>query len=154
MKILVVSDSHGDYRSFSRIVRSQTKAEVVLFLGDGFEEFNEVKMDFPQKMFIGVKGNNDWGCPLPMTEERVIEGKRFFLTHGHVERVKYGLDILKQKAISRHADIVLYGHTHVPYTEYDSGLYIMNPGALKRFDCSYGVIDIQNGDILMNTSSF
>ena len=152
MKILVVSDSHGDYSSFNNLVRSQSKAEAVIFLGDGCEEFDDVRRNFPEKMFIGVKGNNDWGCSLPLCEERVIEGKKFFITHGHVERVKYGLDMLKQKARSRGADIVLYGHTHVPYTEYDGGMYIMNPGSIRRFDCSYGIIDIQKGDILMNTA--
>lgn len=152
MKILVVSDSHGDYSTFNRLVRSQSKAEVVIFLGDGSEEFNEVRRNFPEKMFIGVKGNNDWSCSLPLCEERVIEGKKLFLTHGHVERVKYGLDTLKEKARSRNADIVLFGHTHVPHNEYDNGMYILNPGSLRRFSCSYGVIDIQNGDILMNTA--
>ena len=154
MKILVVSDSHGDYNSFNDLVRRQSKAEIVIFLGDGCEEFYDVKSNHPEKMFIGVKGNNDWGCSLPLCEERVIEGKKFFITHGHIERVKFGLDVLKQAARARGADIVLFGHTHVPYYEYDSGMYVMNPGAVRRFDCSYGVIDIQNGDVLMNTAEF
>lgn len=154
MKILVVSDSHGDYNTFNKLVRSQSKAEIVIFLGDGFEEFNDVRMNFPEKMFIGVKGNNDWGCSLPLCEERVIEGKKFFITHGHIERVKYGLDMLKQKARSHGADIVLFGHTHIPHNGYDNGMYILNPGSVRRFSCSYGVIDIQNGDILLNTANF
>lgn len=153
MKILVVSDSHGDYNIFNKLVRSQSKAEIVIFLGDGYEEYSDVRLNFPEKMFIGVKGNNDWNCPLPLCEERVIEGKKFFITHGHIEHVKYGLDMLKQKARSRGADIVLFGHTHIPHIEYDNGLNILNPGSVRRFSCSYGVIDIQNGDVLMNTGN-
>ena len=152
MKILVVSDSHGDYRSFDKLVRCQSKAEVVIFLGDGYEEYGDVRLNYPNKMFIAVKGNNDWSCPLPLNEERVIEGKRFFITHGHIEHVKYGLDMLKQKARSRGADIVLFGHTHIPYIEYDGGLNILNPGSIRRFNCSYGVIDIQKDNVLMNTA--
>ena len=153
MKILVVSDSHGDYNTFNKLVRSQSKAEIVIFLGDGYEEYSDVRLNFPEKMFIGVKGNNDWSCPLPLCEERVIEGKKFFITHGHIEHVKYGLDMLKQKARSRGADIVLFGHTHIPHIEYDNGLNILNPGSVRRFSCSYGVIDIQNGDVLMSTGN-
>ena len=153
MKILVVSDSHGDYNTFNKLVRCQSKAEVVIFLGDGFEEYQDVRLNFPDKMFIGVKGNNDWSCSLPLHEERVIEGKRFFITHGHIEHVKYGLEMLKEKARRCGADIVLFGHTHVPYIEYDGGINILNPGSIRRFNCSYGVIDIQKGNILMNTAT-
>lgn len=152
MKILVVSDSHGDYNIISRLVRMQTKADVVIFLGDGYEEFQDLKLDFPKKMFLGVRGNNDWSCPLPLNDEITLEGKKIFFTHGHREHVKYGLEMLKEAARQRGADIVLFGHTHEPYTEYDNGLYIMNPGCIHRTCCSYGVIDIQKNDILMNTA--
>ena len=152
MKILVVSDSHGDYNVISRLIRSQTKAEVIIFLGDGYEEFQDLRLDFPQKMFYGVRGNNDWSCPLPLNDEITLEGKKIFFTHGHREHVKYGLDVLKTAARQRHADIVLFGHTHEPYTEYDNGLYIMNPGCIHRTCCSYGVIDNKKNGILMNTA--
>ena len=93
MKILVVSDSHGDYNIISRLVRMQTKADVVIFLGDGYEEFQDLKLDFPQKMFLGVRGNNDWSCPLPLNDEITLEGKKIFFTHGHREHVKFGLGV-------------------------------------------------------------
>ena len=74
MKILVVSDSHGVYSTFRSIVRRQSKAEVVLFLGDGEQDYNTVRMEFPEKMFIGVRGNNDWCSMLKNTELITIEG--------------------------------------------------------------------------------
>ncbi len=154
MKILVVSDSHGMTKKLSEIVRRQTKAEVVLFLGDGESDFDHVKAEFPEKMFIGVRGNNDWCSSLKNTEVISIEGVRIFMTHGHTYHVKYGLSELKMSARSAKADILLYGHTHDPYTEYDDGLYIMNPGAVLGYPSEYGVIDIQNGQILMNTAAY
>lgn len=154
MQILVVSDTHGDYTTFDRLVRSKPKAEVVIFCGDGYGDFLEVKKNFPEKMFIGVRGNCDWSCPLPTLEIRTIEGKKFYICHGHVENVKYGLGGLKKLALEQHADIVLYGHTHIAHTEYDGNMQLMNPGSLRRFDCSYGLIDIQNGQVLMNTAVF
>lgn len=154
MKILVVSDSHGDFKTFNKLVQSQTKAEVVLFLGDGAEEFSDLKMLYPEKMFIGVKGNNDWGSSLPMYEERVIEGKKIFMTHGHAFGVKYGLTELESEGRKRGADIVLFGHTHQAYVKYENGMYMMNPGSIRRYESTYGVIDIQNGDILINTADY
>ena len=40
------------------------------------------------------------------------------------------------------------------YTEYEDGMYIMNPGAVMGYPSEYGVIDIQNGQILINTAVF
>ncbi len=154
MQILVVSDTHGDYVTFRRLVMSKPKAEVVIFCGDGSDDLDNVKNYFPDKMFIGVRGNNDWCSSLPQKEIRVIAGKTFYITHGHLEHVKYGLSELKSAARRQNADVILFGHTHVPYTEYDNGMWIMNPGSLRRFDLSYGLIDIQNNQILVNTAYF
>lgn len=152
MKILVVSDTHGDFYSLNKLVQMQSNAEVVLFLGDGCEEFDDVSMLYPEKMFIGVKGNNDFCTTLPMTEERVIEGKRIFMSHGHVYGVKYGLERIIAAGKARNADIVLFGHTHEPCSQYADGMYVFNPGALHGSFGSYGVIEIQNGQILTNTA--
>lgn len=154
MKILVVSDSHGDMKTLDRLVKMQTNAEVVIFLGDGYEEFDYIRGSYPDKMFIGVKGNNDWGSSFPYDEEIVIEGKKIFMTHGHRYGVKSGLSRITEEGRNHRADIVLFGHTHIPHTSYDNGIYLMNPGSLRRFDCSYGVIEIQNNHILLNTSVF
>ncbi len=154
MKILVVSDTHGDYNSFYNLVRMQNNAEVVIFLGDGMEEFDEIKGQFSDKMFISVKGNNDWSTPAPLCDERVIEGKRIFMTHGHAYGVKHGLCGIVQEGHKRNADIVLFGHTHEAYEGYKEGMYILNPGSLHKYTSSYGVIEIKNGQILTNTATF
>ncbi len=154
MKILVVSDSHGDYNSLYKLVRMQSNAEIVLFLGDGSEEYDLVRQSFPEKMFYGVRGNNDWYCQLPMTQEITLEGKKIIMAHGHTFGVKYGLEKYAQYARDRGADIALFGHTHVPFERYEDGLYLLNPGALHRSIGSYGVVEIQNGEVLTNTTDF
>ncbi len=154
MKILAVSDSHGDYSSLHKLVDMQRNAEVVLFLGDGAEEYELVRQSFPEKMFYGVRGNNDWYCNLPMTQELTIEGKKILMAHGHTFSVKYGLERYTEYARGKGADIALFGHTHVPFERYDGGLYLMNPGALHRSVASYGVIEIQGGQLLTNTARF
>ena len=35
MQILVVSDSHGDFNTLNKLIRTKPKAEVVIFCGDG-----------------------------------------------------------------------------------------------------------------------
>lgn len=79
-------------------------------------------------------------------------------THGSNENVKYGLDKLIKKANDINADIVLFGHTHIPFTDYiGSKLYIMNPGSLgsprDATRGTYGVIDIFGDGVLMNIAT-
>jgi predicted phosphodiesterase len=54
-------------------------------------------------------------------------------------------------AREQNADVVVFGHTHNALTEYDEGLYIMNPGHCSGYDATYGYIDItEKGEILTN----
>ena len=48
------------------------------------------------------------------------------------------------------AQIALYGHTHEPMTDYQDGLYVMNPGALGGARGSYGIIDLTPAGIVTN----
>lgn len=91
-----------------------------------------VKAKFPEKTFLQVRGNCDWGCDLPVDAEITLEGKKIFYTHGYTHNVKYGLYNVCCAAREKKADIVLFGHTHQALTEYDDGLYILNPGELTR----------------------
>lgn len=153
MRILVVSDTHRDQYSLEQAVLRQTKAEVVIHLGDGADEADLVKAKFPEKMFLQVRGNCDWGSTLPADGEIVLEGKRIFYTHGYSYNVKYGLYQICCAAREKNADILLFGHTHQALTEYDNGLYMMNPGSLHGSLGTYGVIDITKAGIVTNIIS-
>ena len=59
-------------------------------------------------------------------------GKTVYMTHGDRFRVSYGLDRLKYRAEEQHADIAMFGHTHVPLLEMSGRPWIMNPGSLSR----------------------
>ena len=107
----------------------QPKAEVVIHLGDGADEAEMVKAKFPEKTFLQVRGNCDWGCDLPVEGEITLEGKKLFYTHGHAYNVKYGLYNICCAAREKKADIVLFGHTHTPYCEFEEGVWLVNPGS-------------------------
>lgn len=154
MKILVFSDSHGDQRNAAKLIKIMKREsyDAVIFCGDGFEEYFRIAQQFPELTAIGVKGNNDPSCPLPMEAEADLGGLHFYVTHGHtlgVKRELGSLGKLKAAAAMRKADVVLFGHTHVAYTSSEDGLHIMNPGALRRYECSYGEIMIENGIVTM-----
>ena len=150
MRILVLSDSHRhNFNLFSAITEEPT-AEVVYFLGDGANEFEEAQLIYgKEQAFIGVRGNCDSFTSLPERDIRTIGGKKILATHGYLQNVKFGLTDLQLEAVSEKCDIVLYGHTHIPLNTYKDGIYYFNPGSLR--DGCYGVVDITpNGVICIN----
>ncbi len=149
MRIVVASDSHKDYYSLQKAVMSQPTADVVIFCGDGEDDIDTLEMKFPEKMIIAVKGNTDWCSEKRYSEEIELEGKNLFITHGHLFGVKHDYSQIINQAHSLEADILLFGHTHVPYTDYDNGMYILNPGSIG-YSGTYGIIDITKAGIVTN----
>lgn len=150
MRILVVSDTHGREDNLRRAVLAQPKAEAVIHLGDGEEETGRVKRAFPEKMFLQVRGNCDWGSELPQTAVFEADGVKIFYTHGHLYGVKSSLYNAVCAARENGARVLLYGHTHQALTDYEDGLYIMNPGSLGGYKASYGILDITPQGIVTN----
>jgi len=118
--------------------------DYVLHLGDMCEDCHRLEDMFPRKLIVCVKGNNDYfdkSYPL----ERCFElgGKRIFMCHGHKYNVKSSLISLVYRAKEQGADIVLYGHTHLPHKEDYDGMLIINPGTVG----TYAVIEITETSI-------
>lgn len=107
----------------------------------------DLEFVYRDKQFYQVAGNCDWGSSLPLEGELKVADKTIFFVHGHEYRVKTNLQQIKMEARKRNADIVLFGHTHLPITEYDDELYLLNPGSLQYADGTYGIIDITDAGI-------
>lgn len=153
MRIVVVSDTHGALSAFERVIVQQPRAELFIHLGDNERDVDNVKAVFPDKQILSVSGNCDFGSITPPEGETVVCGKRIFYTHGHTYHVKYGYSSVIGEARRRQADILLFGHTHLSFTSYEDGLYIMNPGSLghpRDGGPSYGIIDITKSGIVLN----
>ena len=151
MRILVISDTHGDFHSMKRALDMQPEAEVIIHCGDGAEQIQYLKDTMQDKTVIGVRGNCDWSSTLPPVECVEIAGKTIFVTHGHLYSVKFGLTQLEYAAREQKADIALFGHTHMPFTDYEDGVYYMNPGSCSGYYASFGIIDITDkGDVVTN----
>lgn len=154
MRIVVTSDTHGDLSNFELAVSQQPKAEMFIHLGDCERDAEDINFCFRKRSVLLVSGNCDFGSVTPAESETVAAGKRIFFTHGHTYHVKYGYTEVINEAKRRKADICLFGHTHVPFTAYEDGLYIMNPGSLghpREGNPTYGIIDITNAGIVLNT---
>ena len=158
MKCLIFSDSHGCESGITRVLSMHRDADVVFFLGDGLSDADSVASFDRTRMWISVKGNCDFrsnflGREVYKTEEITLEGKKIVLTHGDLYGVKFGCEGIKNLALSRKADIVLFGHTHTPYEEYANDvkpIYLFNPGSISSPSFSFGILMITESGVLFS----
>ena len=150
MKILVLSDSHSALSFMNYCVR-KIQPDVVIHLGDHFDDGEALKEAFPDIRLYQVPGNCDrYRCPPWAAEVEMVplDGVRFFLTHGHRHRVKQTLDDLLAAARADRVQAVLYGHTHVADCHQEpDGLWVLNPGSCGYFGGSAGLIETRSGRI-------
>ena len=152
MRIIVLADTHGSYRRMKEVFLKNEDADAFIFLGDGEDDLKRIRLAYPDKPVMSVKGNCDYTSSLPTEGVFEAEGVKIFFTHGHTWGVKYSLDRIFYKAKETGARAALYAHTHVRFYEYVDGVHILNPGsaALPRDGKGpgYAYIDItEKGDI-------
>ena len=145
MTVLVLSDSHGNVDNMIRAVE-RVQPHRVLHLGDCQRDLAALQAQFPDIPMEGVPGNCDWGsCGQP---EQLIElgGVRIFMLHGHPRNVKNSPMAAMYAAKEYGAQVLLFGHTHVPLVDNDGSLLTLNPGAAgDRLRPTCGVLTIENG---------
>ncbi len=125
LTLLVTSDTHGRADLLELAFR-RTRPDGVLFLGDGLRDLNILPADTTLR---AVCGNCDWTAreDAPPVRVEQIAGYRIYMTHGHLQGVKLSLDAAIENAAAAGADVLLYGHTHVPFEKtYSVGTQIGN----------------------------
>ena len=130
MKILIVSDTHGRERNLEKVLEKTEPIDHLIHCGDveGSEDYIRSLAGCPTHI---VAGNNDFFCDLPKEEEFLIGKYKVLLTHGHYYYITMGTQMIKEDAVARGFDIVMFGHTHRPCLEQDKGIVVLNPGSLS-----------------------
>ena len=151
MRILIVSDSHGDTSNLKEAMLLHPEITRVLHCGDGEADVTALGAAYPSVRFDAVRGNCDPGGLFPLQRLLCIAGKRIFMTHGHAYGTKYGLNELLERGCKNRADIVLFGHTHRRLIERRDGILLVNPGSIAgRFPAraaTYVVLDLEGGAV-------
>jgi len=141
-----MSDSHGSKNNMLDAI-SKESPEYILHLGDNERDCSVIEAAYPHIPLRKVRGNCDRGYPGLDIDEFVLCEKRFFMTHGHIHGVKTGNVNIKQAALTQNADILLFGHTHIPHYAVFENLTIINPGSIGSGTKSYAVLTIESGVI-------
>ena len=169
VKIIVISDSHGKSDRIEQVLEMHKNADAFFFLGDGLRDVFGKERLHRGGLFAAVRGNCDVfsaACGENYPEEYLIRVGEYniLMMHGHTKGVKHGLDRAVSYASLRGADILLYGHTHIPMEKYlpegtetgegvlEKPMWVFNPGSLGAYggDASYGLIEIRGKNVLMS----
>ncbi|MBP1534451.1 MAG: metallophosphoesterase [Ruminococcus sp.] len=155
MRIVIFSDTHGNYAAMHKIIKRNGDADLFVFLGDGLSEFKKLKAHYIDCKMIAVKGNCDFDPDLP--DHMVYElpnGKRMFLAHGDKWSVRTSVDAIYEKARELDCQFAFFGHTHVRYYEQRGNILILNPGSAgqPRDDkpACYAWLEITSTGIIYN----
>lgn len=151
MKILVLSDSHGNYAKMKQLFR-ENSYRAVIFLGDVLRDAEELSWISGAAPVYRVRGNCDM-MSFDAYDEQLLElgGKRIFMAHGHTYGVKGGIGRFEAAAIQKDADIALYGHTHIQLYKKVGKMHVLNPGAF--INGRYAEITIDK-DILVELKDY
>lgn len=130
MRVLIVSDTHGNHENLELVLKRERKFDLMIHLGDSETSLRELNALVDCPIHI-VAGNMDRDSLLPLEKIIEVEGYRIMICHGHRANVNAGLLRLEYMAREQEVDLVMYGHTHVPYLDVADDLTIVNPGSLS-----------------------
>jgi hypothetical protein len=126
----LISDTHGLLRP--EVHDALAGVELILHAGDVCSDtiLDELMLIAPVR---AVYGNCDdpWMPGLSQKLEMELGGLRVHVSHGH----ELGRPKPAQMAAAYDADVIVYGHTHVPVIERVGEKLVVNPGAAgpRRF---------------------
>jgi putative phosphoesterase len=155
MRVVVLSDTHSPRRWKScppRVAEHLRNADVILHAGDvcTADVLDELAQYAPVHV---VMGNNDgpdvaaWGAP--ETWQFTLGGLDIAMIHdsgqaaGRTRRMR---DLFPE------ADLVVFGHSHIPMDQTGDGVRIFNPGSptdrRRQPHGTIGTLDIDDGELV------
>lgn len=130
MRILIVSDTHRHNENYFKVLEKTGPYDMVIHCGDAEGSEYAISEGAGCETKI-VLGNNDFFSGLPKEIETQIGKYKVLITHGHTYYVSTNRELIKQDAVQRGFDIVMYGHTHRPVVDIGNDVIAINPGSLS-----------------------
>ena len=153
MKVLVLSDSHGNISNMIQAVEREAP-RMILHLGDCWRDGERLHGRFPDLPFEQVPGNCDYFGGAREKEKLLALGdKRVLMCHGHTYGVKQSLLAAGLAAEERDLDLFLFGHTHRPLVDRRGKTLFLNPGSIGDYARpTYGIVTLENGRLDARTA--
>lgn len=154
MKILVLSDSHGDVDTMREVVKAEGP-ELIMHLGDHARDAAALRQAFASVEMLHVIGNTDGRDEGPEMATEQIMGHKMLLTHGHLlglNRDRIEVEPLFFRCAEAGAKILLFGHAHRAFAYCREGIWLLNPGRIGKKSsravyATYGVLTLSEDGI-------
>lgn len=151
MKVLIVSDTHGYNEVFWNVIEKEEPLDMVIHCGDIQCDYQLLRGKIDCTFHV-VAGNNDYDPDLDRVRLFEIGEYKALLTHGHRQKVYYGLNELYYLGLENQVDFVFFGHVHVPVIRNEGNITLINPGSLtypRQSDRkpTYIIMTIENGNV-------
>ena len=154
VRLLLIADTHIPRRA--RALPAQVRAEVaradvVLHAGDWVAEDVLDDLDARAARLVGVWGNNDGPglrARLPEVARVEIGGVRIAMVH---ETGPAAGRERRMAAAFPDADVLVFGHSHIPWDTSHEGLRLLNPGSptdrRREPHCTYVTLRLAAGAV-------
>lgn len=124
MRILLISDSHGNNEAVDELIVKWPDVDLYLHAGDSESHPSSI---YP---FRVVRGNCDYS--FDMQEELLIPTE-----FGNI-LVRHKKEVTQKRLEKDNIKVFIYGHTHVPECVKRKGVAFINPGSLAYPRSEYG----------------
>jgi uncharacterized protein len=151
MKLGIVSDTHMYGRAKAlpdALVTGLRGVDAILHAGDWMDE-SVIELFAAIAPVDGVAGNNDGeklAARLGRKKLLTFAGYRIGIVHGDGGRSTPDQAFASFR--SEAADVIVFGHSHIPYLENREGILLFNPGSptdkRRQPRYSYGVLTLGN----------
>lgn len=134
-RYLLISDTHMPRRGKALpkpFVELAAHADAILHTGD-FTELSVVLELECYSPIYAVQGNNDsLEVVSRFPEEQIVDldGLRVGMTHGHLGSAKSTPERAREQFSAADVDLIVFGHSHIPFDQDIAGIRCLNPGSL------------------------
>lgn len=152
--IFVLSDTHVPERmtKLPQKFLDQIKSDDIIFHAGDFVRWEVFQKLKSLAMLHAVFGNMDdakIGRILPQKKVVEVQGKKIGLCHGSGSPFRLGERVYRE--FEERCDVLIFGHSHVPYNRKIDHTLLFNPGSLSGnmtppFVATYGVLTIEGDD--------
>ncbi len=124
VKLGIISDTHG--RVPNAVHDALAGVDHILHAGDvgPVDVLTELEAIAPVS---AVLGNTDHGLALPETRVEEFAGHKFLIHH--IVDVSMPSQLMRTLLAEERPDVVVFGHTHIPFHEKINDVLYLNPGS-------------------------
>lgn len=151
MKLLIVSDSHGNSQILDDLVeRYQNQVDAFVHCGDS--ELRSSNLIW--SMMDTVAGNCDYDTGFQQQIVKRDLKYPYLIVHGHQHDIRWTMDYLISLAKKKEVHFVFYGHSHVLRAEFIDGVFLINPGSIKSprgslRERTYCILDVEEERVVL-----